>query len=189
LDKPETVKGGPYDRSIQVIVTDEFTLNRHTVEAFLAEDGTVEGFNVGINSGEVTGQTVMHCHVHLLPRRRGDVNQLLEWPQTKRPGHIGPGLQACTSTSVIIGFDRSLQSGSQPARYQGRAVRGRTSPRNGGPPLYVSARFEAQPEDRSGTSLFLTTAAERNASARTLLTAELVIEREGLADSSSEVGA
>jgi hypothetical protein len=50
-DKPEKVKGGPYDRYILVIVTDEFTLNRHTIEAFLAEDKTIEGFNIGMNSG------------------------------------------------------------------------------------------------------------------------------------------
>lgn len=38
-----------------------------------AADSAVEGFNVGINIGEVAGQTVFHCHVHLIPRRRGDV--------------------------------------------------------------------------------------------------------------------
>ena len=37
------------------------------------QDGNVEGFNVGINDGEVAGQTVFHCHIHLMPRRRGDV--------------------------------------------------------------------------------------------------------------------
>ncbi len=36
-------------------------------------DATVEGFNVGINVGETAGQTIFHCHVHLIPRRRGDV--------------------------------------------------------------------------------------------------------------------
>jgi diadenosine tetraphosphate (Ap4A) HIT family hydrolase len=41
----------------------------------LAVDKTVEGFNIGMNCGEVAGQTVMHCHVHLIPRRRGDVEQ------------------------------------------------------------------------------------------------------------------
>jgi diadenosine tetraphosphate (Ap4A) HIT family hydrolase len=35
-------------------------------------DPAVMGFNVGINSGEVAGQTVMHCHLHLIPRRMGD---------------------------------------------------------------------------------------------------------------------
>lgn len=36
-------------------------------------DPTVNGFNVGINCGEVAGQTIWHCHVHLIPRREGDV--------------------------------------------------------------------------------------------------------------------
>jgi len=39
----------------------------------LAEDTEVEGFNVGMNAGEVAGQTIFHCHIHLIPRRRGDV--------------------------------------------------------------------------------------------------------------------
>jgi diadenosine tetraphosphate (Ap4A) HIT family hydrolase len=39
----------------------------------LAIDKAVEGFNIGINCGEVAGQTIMHSHVHLVPRRRGDV--------------------------------------------------------------------------------------------------------------------
>jgi ATP adenylyltransferase len=33
----------------------------------------VEGFNVGVNDGEVAGQTIFHCHLHLIPRRGGDV--------------------------------------------------------------------------------------------------------------------
>ena len=36
-------------------------------------DSTVEGFNVGVNSAEVAGQTIPHCHVHVIPRRAGDV--------------------------------------------------------------------------------------------------------------------
>ena len=36
-------------------------------------DASVEGFNVGVNDGEVAGQTVFHCHIHLIPRRTGDV--------------------------------------------------------------------------------------------------------------------
>ena len=37
------------------------------------EDESVKGFNIGINNGEVAGQTVFHCHIHLIPRRKGDV--------------------------------------------------------------------------------------------------------------------
>jgi len=36
-------------------------------------DSTVTGFNIGINCGEDAGQTVFHCHIHLIPRRKGDV--------------------------------------------------------------------------------------------------------------------
>lgn len=41
--------------------------------AIFTEDSEVDGFNVGINSGHVAGQTVFHCHIHLIPRRKGDV--------------------------------------------------------------------------------------------------------------------
>ena len=36
-------------------------------------DPTVTGFNIGINEGEVAGQTVMHFHCHVIPRRKGDM--------------------------------------------------------------------------------------------------------------------
>ena len=36
-------------------------------------DSSVEGFNIGSNSGEQAGQTIFHCHFHLIPRRNGDV--------------------------------------------------------------------------------------------------------------------
>ena len=41
----------------------------------LNSDSTVTGFNIGNNVGEDAGQTVMHCHTHLIPRRRGDVEE------------------------------------------------------------------------------------------------------------------
>ena len=37
------------------------------------DDKLVQGFNLGTNSGRVAGQTIMHCHIHLIPRRKGDV--------------------------------------------------------------------------------------------------------------------
>lgn len=43
-------------------------------KALLASDKKIVGFNVGINVGEVAGQTVFHVHVHLIPRRSGDVD-------------------------------------------------------------------------------------------------------------------
>ena len=35
-----------------------------------------DGFNVGINIGDSAGQTVQHVHVHLIPRYKGDVEEL-----------------------------------------------------------------------------------------------------------------
>ena len=32
-----------------------------------------KGFNIGINCGEDAGQTILHCHIHLIPRRKGDM--------------------------------------------------------------------------------------------------------------------
>lgn len=40
---------------------------------FREEDHTVTGFSVGVNCGQTAGQTVFHCHIHLIPRRSGDV--------------------------------------------------------------------------------------------------------------------
>ena len=53
----------------------------HAINALMTEqkdrlsvdDPTIEGFNIGMNCGEVAGQTVFHCHLHLIPRRKGDV--------------------------------------------------------------------------------------------------------------------
>lgn len=35
-------------------------------------EGECDGFNIGLNSGQAAGQTVMYPHVHLIPRRTGD---------------------------------------------------------------------------------------------------------------------
>jgi len=39
----------------------------------LEQDNTIEGFNLGVNIGQVAGQSIFHVHVHLIPRRSGDV--------------------------------------------------------------------------------------------------------------------
>ena len=38
-------------------------------------DKSIKGFNVGTNIGKVAGQSIMHCHIHLIPRRTGDVEK------------------------------------------------------------------------------------------------------------------
>ena len=37
------------------------------------KDPSVKGFNLGTNIGKVSGQSILHCHIHLIPRREGDV--------------------------------------------------------------------------------------------------------------------
>jgi ATP adenylyltransferase len=49
-------------------------INKHK-ELIEKEDTTVSGFNIGMNCGEDAGQTVFHCHVHLIPRRKGDMDE------------------------------------------------------------------------------------------------------------------
>ncbi len=38
-------------------------------------DKTISGFNIGVNDGADAGQTISHCHIHLIPRRKGDVKE------------------------------------------------------------------------------------------------------------------
>jgi len=39
----------------------------------MASDPAISGFNIGMNAGAVAGQTIFHCHIHVIPRREGDV--------------------------------------------------------------------------------------------------------------------
>ena len=39
----------------------------------LKKDQTVKAFNIGTNAGKESGQSIMHCHIHVIPRREGDV--------------------------------------------------------------------------------------------------------------------
>ncbi len=42
-------------------------------ETLMSKDSSISGFNIGANCGEDAGQTVFHCHIHLIPRRSGDM--------------------------------------------------------------------------------------------------------------------
>jgi diadenosine tetraphosphate (Ap4A) HIT family hydrolase len=64
-------------------VTDFFTMTsreKRDAEALilslkdeiLKDDPSVTGFNMGVNCGGSAGQTIMHAHIHLIPRRDGD---------------------------------------------------------------------------------------------------------------------
>jgi diadenosine tetraphosphate (Ap4A) HIT family hydrolase len=55
----------------EVIACNE--LIKKTKEEILLKDASVKGFNIGSNAGKIAGQSVLHCHIHLIPRREGDV--------------------------------------------------------------------------------------------------------------------
>ena len=55
-----------------------------TKEKILKQDSSVQGFNIGTNAGKSAGQSIMHCHIHLIPRREGDV----ENPQAVSYTHL-----------------------------------------------------------------------------------------------------
>jgi len=43
------------------------------VKAMLDREHKPDGYNIGINNGAAAGQTVMHLHIHLIPRYLGDL--------------------------------------------------------------------------------------------------------------------
>lgn len=43
------------------------------VKLDIEQSQSPDGYNIGINDGEIAGQTVMHVHLHVIPRRAGDV--------------------------------------------------------------------------------------------------------------------
>ena len=56
------------DGVIEDCFADALRIGKKKVEA-----GEWDGFNIGLNWGEAAGQTVMYPHIHLIPRRKGDV--------------------------------------------------------------------------------------------------------------------
>jgi len=56
----------------------------------LAEsDDTITGFNIGMNCGESAGQSIFHAHIHLIPRRDGDIPNPMGGVRGVIPGKMG----------------------------------------------------------------------------------------------------
>lgn len=45
----------------------------HKAKEIIDKKYNPTGYNVGINIGEDAGQTIMHLHLHIIPRYKGDV--------------------------------------------------------------------------------------------------------------------
>lgn len=43
-----------------------------TLKQRIDEMYSPDGYNIGVNNGEASGQSIMHLHVHLIPRYYGD---------------------------------------------------------------------------------------------------------------------
>jgi diadenosine tetraphosphate (Ap4A) HIT family hydrolase len=43
------------------------------VRARLVEEHRPDAFNLGVNAGKAAGQTILHTHLHVIPRYAGDV--------------------------------------------------------------------------------------------------------------------
>ena len=55
----------------ELIACDE--LIKIVKQEILSKDQSVIGFNLGTNIGKASGQSILHCHFHLIPRRENDV--------------------------------------------------------------------------------------------------------------------
>ncbi len=55
--------------------TDAHRLAVERAAALQRDDASIQGFNFGINDGRAAGQTIFHVHLHLIPRRVGDVRE------------------------------------------------------------------------------------------------------------------
>lgn len=53
-------------------ILDIYFLIKRCKTTILSIDGSVRGFNIGINIGKTAGQSIFHVHIHLIPRRVGD---------------------------------------------------------------------------------------------------------------------
>lgn len=68
---PHRHVGSYFDTTPEERASIEAMLLKH--RALLSAEFDVIDFNIGINDGPLAGQTVPHLHVHLIPRREGDM--------------------------------------------------------------------------------------------------------------------
>jgi diadenosine tetraphosphate (Ap4A) HIT family hydrolase/5-methylcytosine-specific restriction endonuclease McrA len=74
-------------KSAELLAFNELLLK--TKDKLRNDDASIEGFNIGINQGECAGQTIFHVHIHLIPRRRDDVEHPTGGVRNVFPGKGG----------------------------------------------------------------------------------------------------
>ena len=70
------IASGNFNVSYFAVGDSEYNYNRPSTQTILEpfdKDINVKAFNIGTNAGKIAGQSIMHCHIHLIPRREGDV--------------------------------------------------------------------------------------------------------------------
>jgi ATP adenylyltransferase len=75
-----------YFDSIQVEHDAIYQLLKIREKQLLEKDHLIAGFDIGVNVGEIAGQKVFHCHIHLIPRRKGDSPGWGERSKSKESG-------------------------------------------------------------------------------------------------------
>ena len=68
---PKRLISNYFDLTLKEQTACWIVMNR--VKTILQEKYNPDGFNVGININEEAGQTISHCHIHIIPRYKGDV--------------------------------------------------------------------------------------------------------------------
>lgn len=58
---------------LNFVETDSLAATINVVKGILDSKYKPNGYNIGANCGEAAGQTVHHCHIHIIPRYNGDV--------------------------------------------------------------------------------------------------------------------
>ena len=87
------------------------------VKRALDEELHPDGYNVGFNAGAVAGQTVMHLHVHVIPRFQGDMDDprggvrgVIPWKQRYATGPADPSSDPFAALpSFVHGDDAHLE--------------------------------------------------------------------------------
>jgi diadenosine tetraphosphate (Ap4A) HIT family hydrolase len=70
---PKRIVANYFDLSVKEQTACWIMVNK--VKAELQKRYHPDGFNVGININEDAGQTIPHCHIHIIPRYKGDVSE------------------------------------------------------------------------------------------------------------------